>query len=201
MAMSIKNFRSEKGSAVVEFAFYIFIFTLICGVLMDMTFSLIKKSELERVNNSLMSVLRERNAFYDGRAIPSALDFNQIKEVANTLLGTTDKSYQLELRIALPASGPVPDPDVRPSFAEAVFNTQKINGCEIDENVSNITQLGSLSVFGQPPGSADPNGIWYPVYELTICMPGAVSYFNQFMGVFNKKLASLYIKNVAIPRL
>lgn len=57
--MLIKCFRPEKGSVAVEFAFYIFIFTLFCGFLMDMTFSLIKKSELERVNNSLMSVLRE----------------------------------------------------------------------------------------------------------------------------------------------
>lgn len=41
--MLIKCFRPEKGSVAVEFAFYIFIFTLFCGFLMDMTFSLIKK--------------------------------------------------------------------------------------------------------------------------------------------------------------
>lgn len=197
------NIKSEKGSAVVEFAFYIFVFMLMCGILMDMTFSLIKKSEIERVNNSLMSVLRERNAFYDGRSIPSDMDFWQIKDVADTLLtkNGTIEPYQLQLRIATPMMDKDTTASKRPTFSSSVFDSQNITGCEFGGNSPSIEQLGKLSVFGHPPSSADPNGIWYPVYELTICVPGAVSHFQQMLGLVNKKLGSLYIRNVAIPRI
>lgn len=201
------NIKSEKGSAVVEFAFYIFIFMLMCGILMDMTFSLIKKSQIERVNNSLISVLRERNAFYEGRTVPDIVDFTQIQNIANNLLTNSDgkiEPYQLELRIATPVDvdgQEKPDASQRPDFSVTEFTTQNISGCDINSNLSTIGQLRTLSVFGQPPSSVDPNGIWYPVYELTICVPGAVSHFHKMLGLINKKMGSLYITNVALPRI
>lgn len=207
------TFKSENGSVVVEFAFYLFIFMLMCGILMDMTFSLIKKSEIERVNNSLMSVIRERNAFYEGKPYPSQQEFDQLKSIADNLLRKSDgtiEPYQLELMVAIPFSSIVdvdgqkkPDSSHRPSFGEDDFITKDIEGCNISKHrtVPATEELGELSVFGQPPGSADPNGIWYPVYELTICVPGAVSHFNQMLGLINKKMGSLYIRNVSLPRI
>lgn len=57
---------SEEGASAIEFAMYIFIFVILCGFLMDMSFSIVKKNNLERLNNSLFSILRERSTFFDG---------------------------------------------------------------------------------------------------------------------------------------
>lgn len=38
-----KRLYSEKGTSSIEFAFYLLIFALMCGFLIDMSFSLIKK--------------------------------------------------------------------------------------------------------------------------------------------------------------
>lgn len=40
----MKNFiSSEKGASAIEFAMYIFVFTMLCGFIMDMSFSIVKK--------------------------------------------------------------------------------------------------------------------------------------------------------------
>ncbi|EMF0717564.1 hypothetical protein V2E67_001728 [Citrobacter freundii] len=198
--------RSEQGSVVVEFAFYVFIFMLMCGILMDMTFSLSKKSELDRVNNSLISVLRERNALYDGRIIPTQQDFEDINKLAKKLLtgnNGTVLPYQLELRVIeqIDIAGIV-DKDKEHFFYMTSFVSSKISGCDIPQNLPPQRQLEGLSVWGIPPSkSFTGEAMWYPVYELTLCVPGAVSYFHQMLGVINGKLGSLYIRNVALPRI
>lgn len=61
-----KRLYSEKGTSSIEFAFYLLIFALMCGFLIDMSFSLIKKSHMERVNYSLTMIFRERNGLFGG---------------------------------------------------------------------------------------------------------------------------------------
>ncbi|SUX66383.1 Uncharacterised protein [Citrobacter amalonaticus] len=51
-----------------------------------------------------------------------------------------------------------------------------------------------------PDRSPDADQDWFPVYEVILCVPGAESYFNRALGIFNKDLGSLYIRNVALPR-
>ncbi|NBL00573.1 MAG: hypothetical protein EOM50_21740, partial [Erysipelotrichia bacterium] len=79
----MKNFiSSEKGASVIEFAMYIFVFTMLCGFIMDMSFSIVKKNNLERLNNSLFSILRERSTFFDGAANLSRNDLTTLKSIA-----------------------------------------------------------------------------------------------------------------------
>ncbi|WP_368301754.1 tight adherence pilus pseudopilin TadF [Kluyvera sichuanensis] len=199
----MKNFiSSEKGASAIEFAMYIFVFTMLCGFIMDMSFSIVKKNNLERLNNSLFSILRERSTFFDGAANLSRNDLTTLKSVADRFLMKSDGSvepYQLNIRqITFAANSTAA---IQRATATS-FKTDNIRGCAIDNNLLPIANLSALSVWGLPPTTlniATPS--WYPVYEVTLCIPGAISYFHRAIGLFNKDLDSLYIRDAGLPRL
>lgn len=199
----MKNFiSSEKGASAIEFAMYIFVFAMLCGFITDMSFSIVKKNNLERLNNSLFSILRERSTFFDGAANLSRNDLTTLKSIADRFLMKSDGSvepYQLNIRqITFAANSTAA---IQRATATS-FKTDNIRGCAIDNNLLPIANLTALSVWGLPPttlNTAPPS--WYPVYEVTLCIPGAISYFHRAIGVFNKDLDSLYIRDAGLPRL
>lgn len=198
-----KNFVfSEKGTSAIEFAIYIFIFTIMCGFIMDMSFSIAKKNNLERLNNSLFSILRERKTFFGGTTNLSQNDLTTLKSVADRLLMKRDgtiEAYQLNIRqITFNANST----QVLQNTTVSNFKTNDITGCSINNNLLPVDRLSALSVWGLPPttlSTAIPS--WSPVYEVTLCIPGAISYFHRAMGVFNNRLGSLYIRDAGLPRL
>ncbi|VUS64777.1 tight adherence pilus pseudopilin TadF [Klebsiella spallanzanii] len=199
--MMWKQSRSEEGSSAIEFALYMFIFVLMCGFLMDMSFAIIKKSQTERVNNSLMMIFRERIAFYNSVETITQADLTHLKNISDTLLRKEDGSldgYQLAIRMISfsPRSTKTTQFPVEIFYASPV-----VSGCDIINNKSRQNRLIAMSAWGlRPNATKDETEFWYPVYEITLCVPGAVSYFNRALGVFNSKLDSLYIRNVALPR-
>ncbi|MFU0885709.1 tight adherence pilus pseudopilin TadF [Kluyvera sichuanensis] len=199
----MKNFiSSEKGASAIEFAMYIFVFTMLCGFIMDMSFSIVKKNNLERLNNSLFSILRERSTFFDGAANLSRNDLTTLKSIADRFLMKSDGSvepYQLNIRqISFAANSTAA---IQRATATS-FKTGNIRGCAIDNNLLPIANLTALSVWGLPPTTLNTTPpSWYPVYEVTLCIPGAISYFQRAIGVFNKDLDSLYIRDAGLPRL
>lgn len=200
--MRKKFIPSEEGASVIEFAMYIFIFVILCGFLMDMSFSIVKKNNLERLNNSLFSILRERSTFFDGNTNLSQNDLVKLKSVADHLLMKSDGTvevYQLNIRqITFNAVSTQNNKVVH----ESSFKTNNITGCVMNDNLLPVANLSALSVWGVPPtASFTATNFWYPVYEITLCVPGATSYFHRAMGVFNKNLDSLYIRNAGLPRL
>ncbi|ELO0859288.1 TPA: tight adherence pilus pseudopilin TadF [Citrobacter amalonaticus] len=221
-----KRLHSEKGTSSIEFAFYLLIFALMCGFLIDMSFSLITKSHMERVNYSLTMIFRERNGLFGGGNASdiSKSDFDTLKATLDEMLRHNDGSvepYQLGIQILQPIAQqcsiqssiqssplnncPSPHP-VKPDgplsrYTSASFNTMFIEGCDVRRKYSRREDLAKLSVWGhRPDRSPDADQDWFPVYEVILCVPGAESYFNRALGIFNKDLGSLYIRNVALPR-
>lgn len=199
--MFFKQIKSEKGTAAIEFAFYMFIFVLMCAFLTDITSSLIKKSEIERVNNSLMMILRDRTSFYADSNIITKLDLDNLSGVAELLLKNEDGSvepYQLGVREVYfkPKST-----QVNKIPSEYNFVSGKINGCDIENNTTPQEKLSALSVWGPKINTdKDEEPFWYSVYEITLCVPGVVSNFRKALGYVNKNLGSIYVKHAGIPR-
>lgn len=193
---------SEKGASAIEFAMYIFVFTILCGFIMDMSFSIVKKNNVERLNNSLFSILRERSTFFDSAANLSQNDLATLKSVADHFLMKSDgtiEPYQLNIRQITFAANSTST--IQRTTATS-FKTDNLKGCAIDDNLLPIANLSALSVWGRPPTtSSRAAASWYPVYEVTLCIPGAISYFHRAMGVFNNDLDSLYIRDAGLPRL
>ncbi|WP_185064398.1 tight adherence pilus pseudopilin TadF [Kluyvera ascorbata] len=200
--MIIKFVKSNNGAAAIEFAFYIFVFVLMCGFMVDMSFSLIKKSQVERVNNSLIAVLRERVNFFNGRTDLTQDDLSQLKSIADILLVNDDGTvapYQLGLKMVSFSSRSTQQ---NPIPIETHIVTQSISRCDLNSEFTSTADLSTLSAWGIPPAStANTPASWYPVYEVTLCVPGAASWFFQAMGTFNRNLGSIYVRNATIPRL
>ncbi|HEB4873303.1 TPA: hypothetical protein R0C45_005119 [Kluyvera ascorbata F0526] len=200
--MIIKFVKSNNGAAAIEFAFYIFVFVLMCGFMVDMSFSLIKKSQVERVNNSLIAVLRERANFFNGRTDLTKDDLNQLESIADILLANDDGTvapYQLGLKMVSFSSSST---QKKPIPIETHVVTQPVSRCDLNSEFTSTAELSALSAWGIPPAStANTPASWYPVYEVTLCVPGTVSWFYQAMGTFNRNLSSIYIRNATIPRL
>lgn len=203
--MFLGKFKDESGTSAIEFACYIFIFTLMCGLMIDISSSVIKKGQLERVNNSLMAILRERNDFYNGRINFSKEDVEQLDNIANVLLADSDgtvEPHQLTIRMIEFSPDSTSDNKIR--GLERTFSTIVVAGCDYQTGTkTSIDTLSNLSAWGVPPTAKQnaTNPFWYPVYEITLCVPGAVSYFHQMIGGFKKNMSSLNIRNVAIPRI
>lgn len=202
--MFLDKLKDENGSSSIEFAGYFFIFVLMSWFMIDMSSSVVKKGQLERVSNSLMSILRERNAFYNGRIDINNGDLTQLDSIANVLLRKNDgtiEPHRLTIRVITfsPNSTPInPIP-----VSNVPLSTNAIAGCNNSPQTP-MAQLRGLSSWGLPPVTNTQTGatpFWYPVYEITLCVPGAVSFFQQFIGSANQNMASINIRNAAIPRL
>lgn len=200
--MALASVRSESGASTIEFAFYVIIFVAMCGFLMDMCFSVIEKSHAERVNSSLISILRERNVFYKGDVNLSTADLDQLKKIADQLLSDDQgnvQPYQLGIRMV---SFTKDSTETSRTPLDSKYISKEVNGCNIAAHLTSVDNLSKLSPWGIPATARkDTLPSLYPVYEVTLCIPGYASFFHQAMGVFNEKLSSLYIRNAAIPRL
>lgn len=198
--MILKRIASENGSSAIEFAFCVFVFVAMCAFLTDMNFSLIKKGGMERISNSLMMVLRDKTSFYNkSTVVITEADLNNLSDIANLLMKKSDgtiEPYQLGIRMIYFKPESTQSDKI---IDEYNFRTKAISGCDIEKNSTSQDKLSALSVWGKAANSG-MGKTWQPVYEITLCVPGIVSHFRSFLGYFDKKLGSLYIKNAAIPR-
>ncbi|MBW9460896.1 hypothetical protein FHC49_05855 [Kluyvera sp. EC_51] len=122
---------SEKGASAIEFAMYIFVFTILCGFIMDMSFSIVKKNNVERLNNSLFSILRERSTFFDSAANLSQNNLATLKSVADHFLMKSDgtvEPYQLNIRQITFAANSTST--IQRTTATS-FKTDNLKGCAI----------------------------------------------------------------------
>nr|WP_318384064.1 tight adherence pilus pseudopilin TadF [uncultured Enterobacter sp.] len=193
-------FFNEKGSSSIEFAGYLLIFSLLCAFLVDMSFSLIEKSRVERVNNSLTQILRERNAFYKGEVMLSRPDLVQLNDIAKTMLNANDNEVSFQLAIRSITFSPSSTKDNMKVEDDTSFETAALSGCSLAKQKTSVKNLEKMAVWGIIPASTDDVAQWFPLYEISLCVPGKVSYFKQVLGLFDEKLGSLYIRNATVPR-
>lgn len=184
--------REERGAIAVEASLYFMVFFLLCALLVDFSAVFLNKSYMERVTNSLASVVRERSLFYSQREALSQQDADQLYDLAGVLLEDSrlaNKPYQLTIRAVFfkPAGTPT---------EKVILNTQSFSrgkvSCSGTPSVSG-PQITALSPW-------DAKGRWLPVYQVTLCVPGGESLFKRVLNNVGVKIGDISISNVVIPR-
>lgn len=84
--MNIPSFlKANKGSIIVEAAFIFSFLSIITVAILEYGYWLAMKSQVERVNYSISSIIRERNSLYGKRDIFTNNDVKEIYELAKNL--------------------------------------------------------------------------------------------------------------------
>lgn len=185
---------AQRGAVAIEAAFYFFAFGLLCTLLVDFSTIFLDKSYLERVNNSLALVIRERTVFYDKREELKQEDVDKLYRVAHVLL---EGSRLAESNYGLSVEGIYFKPSA-PGAAREVDKTQTLRSGNV--SCSSKTAISSEKMQKLSPWDHD-NQRWMPVYQVTICVPEGVSLFQRAIGHMGiTSLGSFVISNAVIAR-
>lgn len=184
----------ERGAVAIEAGLYFVVFFLLCALLLDFSAVFLNKSYLERVTNSLASVVRERTAFYDEREELSQDDVDDLYKLASVLLEGSrlaDSHYQLVVEAVFFETSPSNAEKTVASTSTQSFS-QGTATCNVPVSITS-TQITDLS-----PWHTD--GRWLPVYQITVCVPGGESLFKRLLGTVGITIGDLAVSNAVIPR-
>ena len=158
----MKRITRQKGAFSVELAFILVAMSALLTFYFDLGRQVLEKTELDRVSNSLVSVLKERQAFFSDKTIGIKWDISQddaydVYKMANNLLGS-DKSV---IGVVIGHKKGLND--------ETIFSYghNRILGCEAEEVSDDLIQ-GSMHELN--------------LYRVTIC--------SQYESVFNSGIVS-----------
>ncbi|MDF7680870.1 tight adherence pilus pseudopilin TadF [Enterobacteriaceae bacterium ESL0689] len=181
---------AQRGAVAIEAAFYFLIFAILCTLLMDFSTIFLNKSYLERVNNSLALVLRERNAFYQHRESLEQQDVDKLYKIAGVLFKDS--------RLAGASYGIAVDGIFfQPGDEKIVKETQSFTSGSV--SCHSQSAINSDAVQRLSPWDKDGKR-WMPVYQITICLPEGTSAFQRAIGNMGVPLGNLVISNAVIPR-
>ena len=150
--------KDNRGSLIVEAAFIFSFLATVTVACMEYGFWLAAKSEVERVNYSLASVVRERTQLYGKRENFSSDDIKQLYELAKNL---THHRYNNELCLRVEAIGFTNNAKKTISFQQKVDY-----GSELCKQITtaSIQQKIEFSFFSSRQR-------WLPLYQVTLIIP------------------------------
>lgn len=161
-------FTNNKGSIIVEAAFIFSFLSIITVAILEYGSWLAMKSQVERVNYSISSILRERNELYGRREAFSNNDVREIYELAKNL---TYHRYNSGLCIRVEAV----------HFADNVKKTissqQKLDyGSRLCSSLS-VPELKNKIEFS--PFSSRSR--WLPLYQVSLIIPTPKGTLNTLL--------------------
>ena len=176
-----------SGVVAIEASIIFSVLAILCMAMVDYGFWVTRKSALEAVSYSLVSVLRERTYLYAGRENITQQDLDQLTKLAGTMLG--DKTFS-ELCITIE----------RVDFEKKITNkiatyTQLSGGaksCRLKPAVS-LKELTGLSSWSN-------RNRWVPLYQVTLSVlvpQGTVSRLLQGVGALPERVV---VSRVALQR-
>lgn len=192
--------KEERGAVAVEAGMYFVIFFLLCALLVDFSTVFLNKGHLERINNSLATILRERTAFYDANEILTQNDFDNLDALAATLLADSRIGHQYRLSIDavhFNKNGNKADKSVAQT---QTFSSHASQACAETSTALNIGALTPLSPWATTDNANGSSQRWLPVYQITLCVPGGESMFKRFLSLTGTMLGDIVIRNAVIPR-
>jgi tight adherence protein F len=183
--------KSESGIVSVEAAGYFIVFFMLCAFLSDWSVVFLDKSRIERVNNSISTVLRERNVLYSGQEEISDDNAEELFNLAEKLMENSrvaGRDYAVTIDAVY-----FSDNNKVLQVAKTDTFTKSRGGCQVNKPaVGNIVQLSAWS--------AD-EGRWLPVYQVTLCVKGKSSLFMQLGNLIGFTVGDLSVSNVVVPRV
>lgn len=196
---TLAQLREERGAVAVEAGMYFVVFFLLCALLVDFSAVFLDKSQLERVNHSLASILRERTVFYEARETLTQADFELLNELAGVLLADSRlaDSYQLAVEaVHFQDSG---SKDQKNVASTQSFITGTTN-CGSAPAAINNAKLTALSPWAVVDGKVGSSRRWLPVYQVTLCVPGGESLFKRLFGLIGETTGDISVSDAVIPR-
>lgn len=158
----------EKGSIIVEAAFIFSFLSILTVAIIEYGSWLALKSQVERVNYSIASVIRERGQLYGQRGAFSDKDVKEIYELAKSL---TLHRYDSQLCFRVEAI------HFSPSSHKTIINQQKLDyGSGLCHSLS-IPALKNKSQFS--PFSTRSR--WLPLYQVSLILPAPKGALNKLL--------------------
>lgn len=194
--------KSEKGSVAIEFFFYFLSILLLCFLLIDYGGYFLNKGYMERINNSLANVLRERTVFYKGSDILKLDDVHQLDMLAKVLFAESSIGGDYNLYVDAIY------------FDEKVESERKIKGkpmsfavthikdgsCAKSDLAMDFAKRIPLSPFSHPDSASARVGYWLPVYQVTLCTQGQYSLLMKILRAIELSIGNVSVSNAVIPR-
>lgn len=192
---SFENFvKKDAGAAALEAALSFCVFVMICTALIDFSNVMLKNSYMNRVNATLANIIRERAALYDGREQLSQNDVNDLYQLSQKLTGSSfqiNKDYFIDIRAVYFVHD---KNELRKEISSTQTYRSPRHSCESAIPKADSKTLQDLSVFV-------PDTQWLPVYQITLCMPGAESFYMRTLGLFKWDMPDILVKNAVVARL
>ncbi|MCW2488710.1 hypothetical protein J5069_22680 [Candidatus Symbiopectobacterium sp. NZEC127] len=193
---------SEKGSVVIEFIFYFFSIMLLCFLLIDYSRYFLNKGYMERVSQSLASVLRERTALYQGKEVLTQDDVDQLDMLAAMLLAETHigKKYNLYVDAIYFDDAAKSEKKLKGSPIAFTVDNVKDDYCPKSDFAKDFTKRIPLSPFSHADTASVQGGRWLPVYQVTLCTQGQYSLLIRMLNAIGLSIGNISVSNAVIPR-
>ncbi|WP_161983638.1 tight adherence pilus pseudopilin TadF [Escherichia albertii] len=104
--------KSSKGSAVIEFVGFFIILSILLIIAVNICMYLSSKSHLDRVNASVLEIVRNRDLFYNGENNLSENDTSELKKLAKYLFykdALSDEKMDVLVRLCVKGDKECPD--------------------------------------------------------------------------------------------
>ncbi|PHZ28848.1 tight adherence pilus pseudopilin TadF [Yersinia bercovieri] len=148
------------GSVIIEFAFAVFIITLLIKVLLSVATYQSTVGKLDRISYSIAGIVRERSKLYGSDYRLTQMQVDELKRLAEKmLLNTGMKSSNLAITIEtlhfLPSNPEIKDIDNQNTVSVSLGSCQPIRP---------LSKMINLSPYAH-------TGRWIPLYQVTLCLP------------------------------
>lgn len=159
---------SNKGSIIVEAAFIFSLLSILTVAILEYGFWLTMKSQVERVNYSLSSVIRERNRLYGNREAFSSNDVKELYEMAKSL---TYHRYDKDLCIRVEAV------HFDSKEKKTIASQQKLDyGSNLCSKISTLDIKNKIQFS---PYSSRKR--WIPLYQVSLIIPTPKGTLNNLL--------------------
>lgn len=193
-----KFFYDKLGALSIEFIMVALAVFFLIIIAFDFGFLFLQQGKIERINHSLASILREREALYSNNGklgkyeseYVTQQDVDQLAKLAIKLLGRNDIALKVEqLHFSL-------------NIEERSIDENRTN--QIDAHNLNgqcLLKMKPLKEFQEYSVKSKLNR-WIPLYRITLCVPAKKSIFKKIINKMEgtEIVNELSISNIVVPR-
>lgn len=155
---------NQQGAFAIELAFVLAFMVTLFLFCIDLSTQVLNRAKLDRLSYSLVSLVKERQRFFEERTELSETDFNQLQTIAAQMLSnesgqTVDFGIQVDSLI-----------EGRSQSFNQPYPGE--TGCEPETPIAQLSQLVPSKASGDE----------FPLYQVTLCL-GSDAWFDRSRGI------------------
>lgn len=156
--------RFQQGAFAIEMTIVLMGLAALLMFGADLSQQVLSRAKLDRMSYSLVTLVKERQRFYQGREALSQADFNQVDQIAARLLGKQSNEQRGQFGITVQSLIEGRQTSYTRSLGD---NTP----CQPKHNLTALTEL--------VPTNDEGTGV--PLYQVTVCVTSE-SWFDRTLG-------------------